>query len=47
MPKNTGIQTHWADDPSAVEIARSNVVAKREINIIENFKYRRILHLGV
>ena len=26
---------HWVDDPSAVEIARSNMVAKREISITE------------
>ena len=39
MPKNTDIQTHWVDGPSAVEIVRSHVVTKREISIIEkNFK---------
>ena len=35
MPKNTNIQTHWADVPLAVEKARSNVIAKREISITE------------
>ena len=35
-PKKTDIQTHWIDVPSAVEIVRSNVVAKREISIMEN-----------
>ena len=35
MLKNIGIQMHWNDVPSAVEIAPSNMVAKREINIIE------------
>ena len=35
MPQNTDIQTHWPVFPSAVEIARSDVVAKREISIME------------
>ena len=37
MPKHSEIQTRWADVPSAVEIARSNVVPKREISIVEKF----------
>ena len=35
MPKNTGIQMQWVDVSSAVEIALSNMVAKKEISIIE------------
>ena len=30
--------THWVDIPSAVEVARSNVVAEREIKIMEEIK---------
>ena len=41
-------QTYWADVQLAVEIARSNVGTKREISIVVNiFKYRQILHLGL
>ena len=29
MPKDTYIQSHWADVPSAVETVRSNVVAQK------------------
>ena len=29
MPKDTDIQFHWVDVPSAVEIARTNVVAQK------------------
>ena len=38
MPKTRDIQTHWVDVPSAVEVAPSNIVAKREISIIEKIK---------
>ena len=44
MPKHTDVEACWADVPSAVKVARSNVVAKREINIIEKiFLNRRTL----
>ena len=46
MPKNTGIHTHCIDVPSAVEIARRNVGAKREIIIMETkLKNRQTLQL--
>ena len=34
MPKTLTVR-HWADVSSAVEIARSNVIAKRECSIME------------
>ena len=43
MPKNTSIQTHWADVPSAVEIARLNVVTKRETSIGGQGNAKRLL----
>ena len=46
MSKNTDVQTHWADISSAVEIARSKVVAKREISITKKFlKNRQTLQI--
>ena len=44
MFPNTDIQTHWADTPSAAEIARSNVIAKREIDIMEKIK-KKLLNI--
>ena len=38
MPKNTDIQIHSADVPSADEIAQSSLIAKREIRIMEKMK---------
>ena len=42
-------QTHWVDIPSAVEVARSNMVAKRGIKIMEeiqkNSKHNKYLGL--
>ena len=42
-------QTHWVDIPSAVEVARSNVVAERVVKIMEeiqkNSKHKKYLCL--
>ena len=35
MPKNTDIQTHCIEVPSAVEIVLQNVVGKKEISIMK------------
>ena len=44
MPKSTDILTGWVDVPSPVEIARSNMVAKKKISVIEkSLKIRQIL----
>ena len=46
MPQNTDIQTHCIDVPSAAEIKRRNVVAKREISITEKkFLNRQTLQI--
>ena len=41
MPKNTDVQTHGADAPSAVKIPRSNVSAKIETSIMKKIFLNR------
>ena len=43
IPRNTGIQTYWANVQSAVEISQSNVVAKRKISMMK--KERQALQI--
>ena len=46
MFESTDTQTHWVDGPSAVEIARSTAVAKREISIMKKtLKNRQTLQI--
>ena len=48
MLQNTDIQTYWVDGSFAVvEIARSNVVTKREISIVKKtLKKRQTLQIN-
>ena len=45
MPKDTDIQTHWADVVSAVKIARSNVVAQKRNPYGGNF-LKKLSNIG-
>ena len=51
MPKDTDIQSHWADVPSAVETVRSNVVAQKRNQyggkiflIVKHCKYLGVMY---